>query len=215
MGIFQTNGYTYQIHTRLIAELTNPPYLWGTATVETCLWQYIELWEQRSQEIYDPSNVIHLGKERLAKATRKLYALRHKAKFRDAALFPKNVEYLMETSTVHKLKNYTTMNKEAILRSEKKAKEAATRNIQLIYRWLQPIQPTLNRLTAQWSPDWLRYNAYSKKRKNRKRRLPPSNQPRLTEYLSLRQTFSKNTEIYNLLCLASRDCRSSMEQFSC
>ena len=39
------------------------------------------------------------------------------------------------------------------LAAEKKAKEAATRNIQLIYRWLQPIQPTLNRLTAQWSPD--------------------------------------------------------------
>ena len=56
------------------------PYLWGTAVVKTCIQQHIELWEQRNQEVHDPSNDLHLEKECLAKATQKLDALRHKAK---------------------------------------------------------------------------------------------------------------------------------------
>ena len=161
--------------------------------VETCLRQYIELWEQQNQEIHDLSNKPHLEKQQLAKATTKLYAMRHKAKFKDAALFPENVEQLIETSTVHRLKEYITMNKQAILRSVKKAGKLVTSNTQSIYRWFQSVWSELSRLKAQWTPDWRRHNAYSKKRKNRTTWLPSSNQPRLTEYLSLQQTFSTNT----------------------
>ena len=174
-------------------EAVRPPYLWGTAVVETCIQQYITLWEQRNKEIHDPSNVLHLKKQRLAKTTRKLYTMRHKAQFKDAALFPENVEQFIETSTVHILKEYITMNKQTILRSAKKAGKAAARNTQPIYRYLQPARNALSRLTAKWKPDNIRHDAYSKKKKIRPKRLPPSNQPRLTGYLSLRQTFSKNT----------------------
>ena len=72
------------------------------------------------------------------------------------------------------------MNKQAILRSVKKAGEVAARNTQPIYRYLQPAQNALNRLTPKWKPDNLIHDAYSKKRKNRPKRLPPSNQPRFT-----------------------------------
>ena len=58
---------------------------------------------------------IHLEKERLAKEKHKLHALRHKAKIHDAALFPENVGNSTENSEVHKLREYITMNKEAIL----------------------------------------------------------------------------------------------------
>ena len=168
-------------------------YLWGTSVVEICLRQYIALWEQRNKEIHDPSNELHLEKQRLAKATRKLHNMRHKAQFKDAALFPENIEKFIETSTVHRLKEYITMNKQAILKSVKKAGEAAAKQTQPIYRYFQPVRNALSRLTAKWKPDNLRHDAYSKKRKNRPKRLPPSNQPRLTGYLSLRQTYSKNT----------------------
>ena len=83
------------------------------------------------------------------------------------------------------------MNKQAILRSAKKSGEAVARNTQPIYRYLQPARNALSRLTAKWKPDNIRHNAYSKKRKYRPTRLPPSNQPRLPGYLSLRQPFSK------------------------
>ena len=32
-----------------------------------CLRPYIELWEQKNQEVHDPTNHLHLKKERLAK----------------------------------------------------------------------------------------------------------------------------------------------------
>ena len=63
--------------------------------------------------------------------------MRHKSQLKDAALFPENVEQLIETSTVHRLKDYITMNKQVILKSVKKAEQAAARNTQLIYRYLQ------------------------------------------------------------------------------
>ena len=53
--------------------------------------------------------------------------MRHKAQFKDAALFPENVEQFTETSTVHRLKEYITMNKQAILKSVQKADKAAAR----------------------------------------------------------------------------------------
>ena len=170
-----------------------PPYIWGTSVVEICLRQYIALWEQRNKEIHDPSNELHLEKQRLAKATRKLHNLRHKAQFKDAALFPENVEQFIETSTVHRLKEYIAMNKQAILKSVKKAGKAAAKQTQPIYRFFQPVRNAVSRLTAPWKPDRLKHDAYSKKKKNRTKRLPQSNQPRLTGYLSLRQTYSKNT----------------------
>ena len=80
------------------------------------------------------------------------------------------------------MKEYIMMNKVAILRSVKKAGEAAKHNTQTIYRWFQPVQRTLDRLAAQWTPDQLRHNADSKKERNRKGRTLPSNQPRLTGY---------------------------------
>jgi hypothetical protein len=112
-----------------------PPYIWGTSVVEICLRQYIALWEQRNKEIHDPSNELHLEKQRLAKSTRKLHNLRHKAQFKDAALFPENVEQFIETSTVHRLKEYIAMNKQAILKSVKKAGKAAAKQTQPIYRF--------------------------------------------------------------------------------
>ena len=115
-----------------------PPYLWETSVVETCLRQYIALWEQRNKEIHDSSNSLRLEKQQLEEATRKLYTVRHRAQFKDAALFPTNVEHFIETSTVHRLKEYITINKHTILRSVKKAGEAAARNTQPIYRYLQP-----------------------------------------------------------------------------
>ena len=62
--------------------------------------------------------------------------MRNKAQSKDAALFPENVEQFIETSTVHRLKEYTTMNKQAILRSVEKAGKAVSRNTQPIYRYL-------------------------------------------------------------------------------
>ena len=59
--------------------------------------------------------------------------------------------------------------------------------------YFQPVRNALSRLSANWTPDNLRHDTYSKKRENRPKRLPPSNQPGLTGYLSLRQTFSNNT----------------------
>ena len=58
---------------------------------------------------------------------------------KDAALFPENVEQFIETSTVHQLKEYITMNKQAILKSVKKAGEAAAKHTQPIYRYFQPV----------------------------------------------------------------------------
>ena len=55
------------------------PYHWGTSVVEICLRQYITLREQRNKEIHNPSNELHLEKQRLAKATRKLHNMRHRA----------------------------------------------------------------------------------------------------------------------------------------
>ena len=95
------------------------PYLWGTLVVE--IRQYIALWKQRNKGIHNPSNELHLEKQRLAKATRKLPNMRHKAQFKDAALFPENVEQFIETFTVHRVKEYITMNKKAILKKVKKA----------------------------------------------------------------------------------------------
>ena len=141
-----------------------PPYLWGTSVVETCIRQYIALREQRNKEIHDLSNKLRLEKYRLAKSTRKLYTMRHRAQFKDAALFLENVEQFIEESTVHRLKEYITMNKQAILRSVKKAGKAAARNAQSIYRYLQPARNAQSRLTAQWKQDQLRHDAYSKKR---------------------------------------------------
>ena len=45
------------------------------------------------------------------------------------------------------------MNKQSILKNVKKAGEAAARNTQPIYRYLQPARNALSRLTAQWKPD--------------------------------------------------------------
>ena len=172
---------------------TLPPYLWGTSVVEICLRQYIALWEQHNKEINDPSNELHLEKQQLAKTTRKLHTMRHKAQFKDAALFPENVEQFIESFTVHWLKEYIIMNKQAILKSAKKAGKAAAKQTQPIYRYFQPEQDALSRLTANWTPDNLRHDANSKKRRNRPKRLPRSTQLRLTGYLSLKQTFSNNT----------------------
>ena len=88
------------------------------------------------------------------------------------------------------------MNKKAILRSVKIASEAATSRTQLIYIWFQPVQSALSKLKAQWKADNLEHDAYSKKRENRLKRLPLSNQPRLTGYLPLRQTISKDTTMH-------------------
>ena len=79
--------------------------------------------------------------------------MRQKAKFKDASLLPEYVEQFIKISTVHRLKEFITMNKQAILQSVKKAGEAATINTRLIYRWFQPVQNALSRLTAQWTPD--------------------------------------------------------------
>ena len=71
--------------------------------------------------------------------------MRHKAQFEDAALFPENVEQFVETTTVHRLKEYITMNKQAILKSAKKAGKAAARHTQPIYRYFQSAKNALSR----------------------------------------------------------------------
>ena len=131
------NGYIYQTHTWSIIEPTGPSYLWGTSVIEICLRQYIELWEQINQEGHNSTNHIYLEEECIAKEMRKLHALRHKAKFRDEAMVLENVENFIEIFTVvHKLKEYITMNKEAMSRSVQKAGGVTTCNTQPIYRWL-------------------------------------------------------------------------------
>ena len=60
--------------------------------------------------------------------------MRHKTQLKEASLFLENEEQFIETSTVHRLKEYISMNKQAILKSVKKTGKAAARHTQQIYR---------------------------------------------------------------------------------
>lgn len=72
-----------------------------------------------------PLPILH----RLAKETRKLHSLQHKAKFQDMVLFRTDKEHFIKISTVHKLKEYITMNKDDVFRSINQVHPA---NLQMI-----------------------------------------------------------------------------------
>ena len=72
--------------------------------MEASIKSHTKLWEQRNKDALSPEAHIHLAKERAAKATRKLYKLRHQARFKDSALFPDDIETFIEESTAKKLK---------------------------------------------------------------------------------------------------------------
>ena len=71
--------------------------------MEASLKSHMELWEQQNKGAHSPEAHIYLAKEQAAKATKKLYKLRHHALYKDSALFPNNAETFIEESTVQKL----------------------------------------------------------------------------------------------------------------
>ena len=167
-----------------------PAYIWGASLVEASLQSYIALWEQRNKDAHSPEAHIHLAKERAAKATRKLFRLRHHARFRDSSLFPDDVETFIETSTAEALQRYVVMNSKAIHKSVKRASTAATQHTRSIVNWFRPVRtPPAESTPHRHSQDNLVHDAYSKKKRRKSQRVSEDRtlQPRLTGYLSLRQ----------------------------
>ena len=81
----------------------------------------IAIWEQHNTEAHHPESDIHLAKEWLAEATRKLNPLKHNTQFNDWALIPNNEAQFIDHSKANILKQYITMNHKLILNSLRKA----------------------------------------------------------------------------------------------
>ena len=99
MGKLSQEGLHLQSHTTDNRGNNRLDYIRGASLVDASIKSHIELLEQQNKDAHSPEAHIHRATEQAAKATRKLYKLRHQARFKDSTLFPNNIETLIEEST--------------------------------------------------------------------------------------------------------------------
>ena len=174
---------------RIFTQTTNTQVtetIWTAAMVEGLLLQMQKLWEQRNSDMHGKSAAEQKMKalERLRRVANNLCLLKDKCLGRDHWIFPQDSEELHQLS-VKDLETWILTRKPVMLRSIQKAKIRDTTKVSSITKWFPPVattNPTKSRVCSGYR-DTLRYDPFSKKKKNRKKHCHQSGVKR---YLSLR-----------------------------
>ena len=197
MGRISQDWLTLQGSYTTTDDIYREPYVWASSIVEISLQKFMELWEQRNQDVHGKTEAQQQSRrlEKLRIEIRKLHSLRNQTRPSDDFIFHDDLEGFLEKTTATKAANYISSTKRIILHSITAAKKAAAARTQNILEWFKPVDPEgLNRI-RKWRRDKLVHDAFSKKKK---RKLKKKNavvpiryrQPSLTGYISLRQALT-------------------------
>ena len=76
-------------------------YIWGASVVEVSIKSFIELWEQRNEEVHGKTEAQRQNRrlEKLSTEVRHLHTMRHLTRPSDEFIFHDNVDQFLEKAT--------------------------------------------------------------------------------------------------------------------
>ena len=155
-----TNGTRWEAH------------IWGASVVEVSITSFIELWEQRNEEVHGKTEAQKQNR-RLAKLSievRHLHSMRHLTRPSDDFTFYEDEElehFIGKAATATTAANFISTNKRIIKHSIVAAKKQAITHTKNIIHWLNPIKEGGIARIQKWKRKKLVHDAYSKKKKRK------------------------------------------------
>ena len=165
-------------------------YIWGASVVEVSITSFIELWEQRNEEVHGKTEAQKQNR-RLAKLStevRHLHSMRHLTRPSDDFLFydDDELEQFLEKATATTAANFISTNKRIIKHSIVAAKKQAITHTKNILHWLKPIKDGGIERIQKWKRNRLVHDAFSKKKKRKEVTAAPREmQSSLVGYITL------------------------------
>ena len=116
---------------------------------------------------------------------------KHKCLQRDSYIFDDGARDILKSQSASELANWIVTRRPVIMKSMQLAKARDTRNVSAITTWFQPLKNKVISWINHGNEDALRYDPFSKKKKNRNPRTAPnpSIQTDLCRYLTLRKVY--------------------------
>ena len=118
-------------------------YVWASSIVEISLTKFMELWEQRNQDVHGKTEVQQQSRQlqKLRIEIRKLHNLRDQTRPSDDFIFHDDLDGFLENTTATKAANYISSTKRIILHSIATAAKAAVNKTKNALEWFKPVDP--------------------------------------------------------------------------
>lgn len=140
--------------------------------MEISLKKFMELWEQRNQDVHGKTEAQQQSRQlqKLRIEIRKLHDQRDQTRPSDDFIFHDDLEGFLETTTTTRAANYISSTKRIILHSVAAAAKAAVNKTKNILDWFKPVDPEgINRIRKRKHYQ-LVHDAFSKKKKRKLKR---------------------------------------------
>ena len=167
-------------------------YIWGASLVEVSIKSFMELWEQRNEEVHGKTEQQKQKKrlEKLSIEVRRLHSMRDLTRPSDDFIFHKDVEIFLEKATAKMAANYISTNKRIIKHSIAAATKQAITHTKNILHWLKPIRAGGKERIQKWKRDKLVHDAFSKKKRRKDAPVESRLMQSLLGYITLQQDLS-------------------------